>query len=117
VGGEIATHDLASVIDWQLKHDITTIKRDNVHPGIKGVYNIIVVSSSKGGVGKFSTAVNLAFSLAAEGANVSPLDTDIYGPSITTMLVIVHKPPTPQDSQHMVPIRVHELAIYTLSAI
>lgn len=72
--------------------------------------NIIAVSSGKGGVGKSSTAVNLALALAAEGAKVGILDADIYGPSIPTMLGAEDSRPTSPDGTHMAPIMKYGLA-------
>ncbi|EOZ3035737.1 TPA: iron-sulfur cluster carrier protein ApbC, partial [Escherichia coli] len=100
----------AKAIDWKLSYNIATLKRVKNQPGINGVKNIIAVSSGKGGVGKSSTAVNLALALAAEGAKVGILDADIYGPSIPTMLGAENQRPTSPDGTHMAPIMSHGLA-------
>jgi ATP-binding protein involved in chromosome partitioning len=81
----------------------------SVQRGVKlipNVKNIIAVASGKGGVGKSTTAVNLALALAAEGASVGMLDADIYGPSQPTMLGITDKPES-VDGKNLDPLIGH----------
>ena len=72
------------------------------------IRNIIAVGSGKGGVGKSTTAVNLALALAAGGARVGVLDADVYGPSIPVMLGLSGRPESP-DGKHIEPMRAHGL--------
>lgn len=71
---------------------------------VNNVRNIIAVASGKGGVGKSSTAVNLAFALQQEGASVGLLDADIYGPSVPIMLGNPDARPQSNDNKTMTPI-------------
>ena len=73
---------------------------------IKGIKNVIAIASGKGGVGKSSTAANLALALSNEGANVGILDADIYGPSQPKMMGIAKKPDS-KDGKSMEPIVAH----------
>ena len=70
------------------------------------VRNIIAIGSGKGGVGKSTTAVNLALALAEGGARVGVLDADVYGPSIPTMLGLSGRPDSP-DGKSIEPMRAH----------
>ena len=73
---------------------------------LANVRNIIAVGSGKGGVGKSTTAVNLALALAAEGLAVGVLDADIYGPSVPMMLGLSGRPESP-DGKTIEPMRAH----------
>ena len=87
------------------------ITSHSVQRGVKlvpGVKNIIAVASGKGGVGKSTTAVNLALALAAEGAQVGVLDADIYGPSQPMMLGIAGRPES-QDGKTLEPLEAYGL--------
>ncbi len=84
--------------------------------GIKllaNVKNIIAVASGKGGVGKSTTAVNLALALAAEGAQVGILDADIYGPSQPMMMGISGQPET-RDGKTMEPLENYGLQVSSI---
>lgn len=96
-------------IKWALHYQIATLKRANNHPAVKGVKNIIAVTSGKGGVGKSTTSVNLALALQAQGAKVGLLDADIYGPSIPHMLGAADQRPTSPDNQHINAVIAHGL--------
>lgn len=80
---------------------------------LPGVKNIVGVASGKGGVGKSTTAVNLALALAAEGARVGLLDADIYGPSIPLMMG-AHGRPESLDGQTMAPLQAHGVQLMSI---
>ena len=77
------------------------------------VKNVIAVASGKGGVGKSTTAVNLALALAAEGATVGILDADIYGPSQPMMMGIEGRPES-ADGQTMEPLENYGVQVISI---
>lgn len=90
-----------------------------VQPGVKllpGVKNIIAVASGKGGVGKSTTAANLALALAAEGAQVGLLDADIYGPSQPLIMGLAgHQPES--DGTHILPLQNYGVKVMSIGSL
>ena len=77
------------------------------------VKNIVAVASGKGGVGKSTTAVNLALALAAEGASVGILDADIYGPSVPMMMGVDGRPES-ADGKTMEPLENYGVQVMSI---
>ncbi len=95
---------------------VTKVLSHAVQRGLKvmpNVKNIIAVASGKGGVGKSTTAVNLALALAAEGASVGLLDADIYGPSQPMMLGVSGRPVS-LDNKSMEPLSGHGVQVSSI---
>lgn len=104
--GRLATHAGLELARLELHPRIVShAVQPNVSP-LPSVRNLIAVASGKGGVGKSTTAVNLALALAGEGARVGVLDADIYGPSIPTMLGLSGRPDSP-DGKTIEPMNAH----------
>lgn len=97
---------------YQIEQKVKALETQ-VTSSVNGVKNIIAVSSAKGGVGKSTTAVNLALAIAQSGAKVGLLDADIYGPSVPMMIGKEDAKPEVRDAKWMEPIFAH--GIYTHS--
>lgn len=112
-----AIPELAAVVvdvSWQvLAHEVSA----RAAP-MRRVSNLIAVASGKGGVGKSTTAVNLALALAAEGARVGLLDADIYGPSLPVMMGIpADARPETRDQKYIVPMQAHGIQLISMGVL
>jgi ATP-binding protein involved in chromosome partitioning len=106
-------HPLNVTFTTQIQtHRVQTSAQAGLKP-LPNVKNVIAIASGKGGVGKSTTAVNVALALAKEGARVGILDADIYGPSQPTMLGVSGKPEM-IDDKTMRPITAHGLQVNSI---
>ena len=94
----------------------TVVQAHAVQRGVQllpGIKNVVAVASGKGGVGKSTTAVNLALALSAEGARVGILDADIYGPSIPMMMGLEGRPES-ADGKTMEPLENYGVQVMSI---
>nr|WP_284500115.1 iron-sulfur cluster carrier protein ApbC [Microbulbifer sp. GX H0434] len=101
-------------LQFELFSEIPATPAADVPEPLRGVKNIVAVASGKGGVGKSTTAVNLALALAAEGASVGLLDADIYGPSLPTMLDTENVRPEVKEQKFFLPVEAQGLKTMSL---
>jgi ATP-binding protein involved in chromosome partitioning len=103
------TDSLNHVVEFSVQLDVKAVRSFSLGGSDHNIKNIIAVASGKGGVGKSTTTVNLAYALIAEGAKVGILDADIYGPSIPTLLGLKNAKPSSVDGKLMDPVTSHGL--------
>ena len=97
-----------------LRAEITAHAVQRTLKPLGSVKNIVAVASGKGGVGKSTTAANLALAWAAQGAKVGLLDADIYGPSQPLMMGLTGAKPQSTDGKHLTPLRAHGVEVMSI---
>jgi len=100
---------LQQPISFNINLKVKAVRSFSLKGSEDKIKNIIAIASGKGGVGKSTTAVNIAYALMAEGAKVGILDADIYGPSIPTLLGLKNAKPSSNDGKLMDPLIAHGL--------
>src|SRR5580700_6661574 len=107
--------DLGSArLELKLTAQITAHAVQRTLKPLINVKNVVAVASGKGGVGKSTTAANLALAWARQGAKVGLLDADIYGPSQPQMMGLAGTKPVSEDGKHLAPLRAHGVEVMSI---
>src|SRR6202522_2974392 len=101
-------------VELKLRAAITAHAVQRTLKPLANVKNIVAVASGKGGVGKSTTAANLAIAWAAQGAKVGLLDADIYGPSQPLMMGLTGRKPGRPQGKHLTPLRAHGVEVMSI---
>ncbi|HVC02097.1 MAG TPA: iron-sulfur cluster carrier protein ApbC [Steroidobacteraceae bacterium] len=97
-----------------LRAEITPHAVQKTLKPLQRIKNIVAVASGKGGVGKSTTAANLALAWAVQGAKVGLLDADIYGPSQPQMMGLAGRRPTSHDGKRLTPLIAHGVEVMSI---
>ena len=97
-----------------LRQNVTAHAVQRTLKPLANVKNVVAVASGKGGVGKSTTAANLALAWVAQGAKVGLLDADIYGPSQPMMMGLAGQKPVSADGKQMTPLRAHGVEVMSI---
>ncbi|MBF0109111.1 MAG: iron-sulfur cluster carrier protein ApbC [Magnetococcales bacterium] len=110
-----AVMEVANVsrVDIEMTARVRAAPRNSTPNLIPNVRNVIAIASGKGGVGKSTTAVNLALALAQTGATTGILDADIYGPSLPKMLKVEGRP-DPEEGKKITPAEAYGLKVMSM---
>jgi ATP-binding protein involved in chromosome partitioning len=101
-------------LELVLRAQITAHAVQRTLKPLANVKNVVAVASGKGGVGKSTTAANLALAWAAQGARVGLLDADIYGPSQPLMMGLTGAKPVSTDGKHLTPLRAYGVEVMSI---
>jgi ATP-binding protein involved in chromosome partitioning len=101
-------------LDLKLQAQITAHAVQRTLKPLANVKNVVAVASGKGGVGKSTTAANLALAWTLQGAKVGLLDADIYGPSQPLMMGLSGAKPVSEDGKHLTPLRAHGVEVMSI---
>jgi ATP-binding protein involved in chromosome partitioning len=114
LGRELAAAGWKGGVQVRLRSQIAShAVQGNLKP-LANIRNVLAVASGKGGVGKSTTAANLALALVAQGARVGLLDADIYGPSQPLMMGLEGERPNTPDGKQIEPLRAYGVAVMSI---